>query len=48
VEAVERAEVAAEEEEVLVHPAAVGDHHHPTPSGILLLSPTLLVPFSIA
>jgi hypothetical protein len=27
--------VAAKEED-LVHPAAVGDHHHPTPSGILL------------
>ena len=32
-EAEERAAVAAAEE-VLVHPAAMGDHHHPTPSGI--------------
>jgi hypothetical protein len=33
VEEEERAEVAAKEEG-LVHPAVVGDHHHPTPSGI--------------
>ena len=46
-EAEEGAEAAAEEE-VLVHPAAVGDHHHPTPLGILYLSPTLLGPLSIA
>ena len=35
----ERAEVAAKEE-VLVHPAVVGDHHHPSPSGIRYYSPS--------
>ena len=43
-EAEEGAEVAAEEE-VLVHPAAMGDHHRPTPSGIRYYLLSSLSPF---
>jgi hypothetical protein len=38
----------AAKEEGLVHPAAVGDHHHPTPSGMRYYLLSSFLPFPTA